>query len=202
MNKAILLVGASGSGKTPLGSLLEREGLQGRRCMHFDFGEWLRRVASGPPGLLTPRQTETVSASVNGGTLLTDGNFPIAEKLLRHFLAERAAEEHDLVVLNGLPRHVGQAKDIERIVTVVGVVRLSCTADIAWERIRLNLGGDRASRTDDTIEQVRRRLTRFEEHSLPLLEFYRARNVPVHTIETDLCTTAQTVLAGLAELAW
>jgi hypothetical protein len=38
-NKAILPLGPTGSGKTPLGDYLEERGLFGRRCVHFDFGE-------------------------------------------------------------------------------------------------------------------------------------------------------------------
>ena len=42
---ALLLIGPTGSGKTPLGELLERSGLWGRPCRHFDFGERMRRIA-------------------------------------------------------------------------------------------------------------------------------------------------------------
>jgi len=44
---AILLVGPTGAGKTPLGEWLQLHGLWGRRCHHFDFGTNLREVASG-----------------------------------------------------------------------------------------------------------------------------------------------------------
>ena len=40
---AILLLGPTGSGKTPLGELMERRGFGGRRCRHFDLGDRLRR---------------------------------------------------------------------------------------------------------------------------------------------------------------
>ncbi len=43
--KAILLLGPTGSGKTPLGQALEKKGLAGRRCVHFDFGANLREIA-------------------------------------------------------------------------------------------------------------------------------------------------------------
>ena len=52
MNKAILLLGPTGSGKSPLGDELEANGLNGRRCLHFDFGRRLRRAAEGRPATL------------------------------------------------------------------------------------------------------------------------------------------------------
>lgn len=41
---AVLLLGSTGSGKTPLGDLIERRGLRGVRCLHFDFGVNLRKI--------------------------------------------------------------------------------------------------------------------------------------------------------------
>ena len=54
MFEAWLIIGPTGSGKTPLGEALELAGWNGRRCLHFDLGEELRRIAAGrdvPPGL-------------------------------------------------------------------------------------------------------------------------------------------------------
>ena len=42
---AILLLGPTAAGKTPLGQLFADRGLWGRPCVHFDFGENLRRIA-------------------------------------------------------------------------------------------------------------------------------------------------------------
>jgi adenylate kinase family enzyme len=44
--EAILLLGPTGSGKTPLGQVLERRGLWGHRCSHFDFGDNLREIVA------------------------------------------------------------------------------------------------------------------------------------------------------------
>ena len=52
---AILLLGPTGSGKTPLGAALEEHGVCGRQCLHFDFGENLRACAEGR-GTLTDEE--------------------------------------------------------------------------------------------------------------------------------------------------
>jgi hypothetical protein len=48
---ALLLLGPTGAGKTPLGDWLEAHGLWGRPCHHFDFGANLRAVVAVVAGL-------------------------------------------------------------------------------------------------------------------------------------------------------
>ena len=42
---AVLILGSTGSGKTPLGEYIEQNGLNGIKCHHFDFGACLRRIS-------------------------------------------------------------------------------------------------------------------------------------------------------------
>ena len=180
--KAILLVGPTGIGKTPLGDLMEKKGLRGCRCFHFDFGANLRVLAavllgthtlgtctSGTHTLGThpfpekkndvspitvspildffsPQERAVILDSLAGGALLENENFPIAEKILNRFVAEKGVGLDDLLIMNGLPRHAGQARDLERSVEVRAVVCLAGTAAVIKERIRLDAGGDRAGR--------------------------------------------------------
>ena len=179
---ALLLLGPTGSGKTPLGDLLQRRGLGGRRCAHFDFGRRLRAVAAGDarPEGLTDGDVELVAGLLREGALLEDDHFHVAEAVLRAFVADLAPT--DLVVLNGLPRHAGQADGVGRIVDVTSVVHLACPAEVVLERIRTNAGGDRTDRADDDPESVRRKLEIFTRRSAPLLDHYRARGAAVREI--------------------
>ncbi len=197
--RAILLVGPTGSGKTPLGRLLQRRGLRGRRCRHFDFGQQLRDVAAAetPPKYLTPEDVQVIRAVLADGALLADEHFPIAERILRAFLDRCNLGPDELVVLNGLPRHVGQARDIERIVTVREVIYLRCTAEVARQRIASNIGGDRDGRGDDEMRSVRNRLETFARRILPLVDYYRQAGVPVRTIHVGPETTAEQMWAAL-----
>jgi adenylate kinase family enzyme len=43
-HNAVLIVGPTGSGKTPLGEFLQQTGLWEKRCFHFDFGKALRGI--------------------------------------------------------------------------------------------------------------------------------------------------------------
>ena len=204
--KAILLVGPTGAGKTPLGELLECRGLRGRRCFHFDFGANLRAIASSfeggaaaeAPGVIfSPREQSVILDSLAGGALLENENFPIAEKILDGFVREKGVGRDDLLIMNGLPRHAGQARDLERSTEVCAVVNLIGTAAVIKERIRLDTGGDRAGRSDDSLEAVERKLEIFEKRTLPLFEFYAARRVPILKITIGVKTKAEEVLADL-----
>ena len=196
---AILLVGPTGAGKTPLGDRLERSGLWGQRCLHFDFGANLRQAATGggAPEVLTDRDREIVRASLAAGTLLEDEHFAIVEKILQGFAEARGAGDDDLLVLNGMPRHVGQAKDMDRIVNLRAIVVLECSAEVVGERIRSNAGGDRADRTDDSPNAVAAKLRLFRERTLPLLDHYRAKGVRIESVSVGAGTTSDEIVVLL-----
>jgi len=188
---AILLLGPTASGKTPFGDLLERNGLWATRCVHFDFGRQLRHVAAapGPSHSLTPREADIVRSALRAGALLEDHQFPIATKLLQAFLADRAVGAHDILVLNGLPRHIGQATAMDNMVHIVAIVELSCSPDAVLARIRTNAGGDRIGRIDDDTEAVRHKLALYAERTTPLCHHYRHLGVPVRSLPVDARTT-------------
>ena len=113
------------------------------------------------------------------GALLENETFHVAERILRGFMDARRVSHEDLLVLNGLPRHLGQATDVDRIVRVERVIRLDCTAEVVFERLRLNSGGDRGSRADDAVALVEEKLADFAERTAPLVEHYRERGAAV-----------------------
>jgi adenylate kinase family enzyme len=195
--KAILLLGPTGSGKTPLGDHLEQHGLWGRTCVHVDFGRELRRAAAGDGSVLGADQVEYVRWLLQTGELLDDEHFCVGECILQEAVRSRNGRPDDYVVLNGLPRRVGQAEDLEPIVDVGAVVRLCCPAEIAIARIRTNAGGDRSQRPDDGLAAVRRRLARFDRLTTPLVDWYRQRGATICEVDVDVATTPAEIAAAL-----
>ena len=158
--------------------------------------------------------------------MLENRHFPLAQKILRAFLegktgtgsvAQRRclspfspddngdrhvepcglSEPVPIIVLNGLPRHVDQARDVAGILDVGEVVVLHCPAEVVLARIASNAGGDRAGRTDDSQAVVRAKLELFAQRTAPLVEHYRAAGAAVRTIEVARATTPEDMLAAL-----
>ena len=198
---AWLLVGPTGAGKTPLGRLLEERGAAGRRCFHFDFGAELRAVAASPgrvPGL-APQDLEVIRRSLATGALLEDHEFPIAVNILRAFLRGRGVGEHDVLVLNGLPRHIGQARMMEDVVQIELVVSLEAAPEVVRERIILDTGGDRVERADDELRAIRQKLVIFRMRTMPLIAYYEDREIVVIRLAVGPRMTAEDMLGALLE---
>jgi adenylate kinase len=198
---AILLLGPTGSGKTPLGEEIERRGIGGRPCAHFDFGEHLRRIAAGTwlPPTLTTDDIRIVTRAIEERALLTDAQFHIAEGVLDAFINENARAPGAVVILNGMPRHAGQARGVERLAHVSAVVELRCGPETVLTRIARNTGGDRTGREDDALEAVRRKLEIYAGQTLPLLDYYRAAGIPVHAVNVSADASAVDMLAQLEQ---
>jgi adenylate kinase family enzyme len=198
MNQAILLLGPTGAGKTPLGDYLQQRGLWGKRNVHFDFGTQLRAAADRrASAALSPTDLTLIRSVLQAGRLLEDSEFSVARAILRQFLLECRAGDETLVILNGMPRHVGQAEALSDVLRVIAVVELRCSARTVLERIQSNVGGDRSGRMDDDLESVQRRLAVYEERTRPLVAFYASRDIPDLTLPVGPMTQPDELAAML-----
>jgi len=149
-------------------------------------------VAGGEVGaaLLSPQDLQIVVQSLRSGVLLENEHFRIAETILHGFMREKTADAETVLVLNGLPRHVGQAKDMDRVVEVGTVVCLDCAPAVVAERIRRNSGGDRHGRVDDASAEIARKLTLYERRTQPLVEHYGRQGAEIVRVKVGATTTA------------
>ena len=198
---SLLIVGPTGSGKTPLGDELERRGFLGRQCVHFDFGANLRAIAAAPPRgrVFTAPEIEAVRTSLATGALFEDKDMPMIVKIVERFAEARDLTPGSLLVLNGLPRHRRQAEDLAGVIAVEQVIQLEASAAVIGERIRLDPGGDRATRVDDGLEAVERRLAAFRERTVPLVSYYRERGSLIVEIPVTPSMTAAEAYQALVE---
>jgi len=196
--EAILLVGPTGAGKTPLGQWLEQHGVFGGTCHHFDFGANLRAVvAAGTNRAYNREEIAFLRRVLSQGALLEQESFHLATRILKGFLLRRGVQSDHWLVLNGLPRHVGQAQGLESIVHVAVVVHFECDGATIRKRLKLDSGGDRVGRLDDHADLVGRKLAIYEERSRPLIEHYLERGARVIEMKVDVTTRPEDIAVVL-----
>jgi adenylate kinase len=100
-------------------------------------------------------------------------------------------------VLNGLPRHEGQAKAVGTVVDVKLVIHLHCLPEVVVARIESNSGGDRGSRTDDTLPEVRNKIEIFNKRTIPLLDHYRQKDVQIEVVDVGVGTVPADIVGKL-----
>ncbi len=192
---AILLLGPTGSGKTPFGNYLAKKGLTDTTFLHFDFGEELRSIikVKKTPHPLTQKDYDYISQGLTSGALLENETFYIAENILRHFINRYSITKENIIILNGLPRHVGQAKDVDSIISVKSVIHLACTPAVLKERIVCNTGNDRFGRTDDSHKAIENKIDIFNKRTVPLLDYYEQKYIKINTYKISVNTTPEEI---------
>ena len=200
---AMLLLGPTGVGKSPLGDAIARNGLFNRRCHHLDFGSELRGAVSRDDlsSHYSSKELDFIHGVLERGLLLENEHFPLAEKIFGLFLDRAGFATRDLLLLNGIPRHTGQSKDIARIARIHALIVLDCTADDAYRRIRNNVGGDRTERIDDDTKLIAKKLQIFRERTAPLVDYYSQRGCRIYRVNATAATTTEQAYQSLSSLA-
>lgn len=162
--KSFLIFGAPGCGKGTQGAILGRI----PRFSHCACGEVFRSLDTR-----TPLGQQFVAYSSRGELVPDD----LTVKLWKANIKSRE-DSHlfkpdiDFLVLDGIPRGVGQAKIMEDHIEVLQVFHLSCPNRQELYR-RLRKRALKENRLDDASDDViARRLKTYEEESKPLLEYY------------------------------
>jgi adenylate kinase len=165
--RTYLIFGAPGSGKGTQGKILGAI----PRFFHFACGDVFRALDT---------RTELGQAFLeysSRGQLVPDD---LTVKLWHARIvdvvrAHTFKPDIDSLVLDGIPRNIGQARIMEDLLEVKNVFHLTCPDRAALET-RLKKRALKENRFDDANEEViRRRLATYEAESRPVLEFYGPR---------------------------
>lgn len=162
--KAILMFGAPGTGKGTQSAALGQ--LPGFR--HIDMGEILRSL---DPRTEAGREAQSYMGK---GELLPD---ELVVSIWRQAVSEdeqndRIARDRDLLILDGIPRTVGQAKLLAEDVEPIVLVELMAT-DVQQLRERIHRRAASQQRLDDLYRAaLDKRFELYEREKPGLLDFY------------------------------
>jgi adenylate kinase len=200
---AILLLGPTGVGKSPLGDAVAEHGLFGRICHHLDFGSELRDAVSGGERsrAYSTEELEFIHGVLERGLLLENEHFPLAKKIIALFLDRAGFTQDHVLVLNGIPRHAGQAQDISAVAHIHALIVLDCSAETVLDRIQENIGGDRTERVDDNSDLIEKKLEIFRERTAPLIDHYAAKHCRIYRIAVSSTMTPADAYRALSALA-
>jgi adenylate kinase len=183
--KTVLFFGAPGAGKGTQGELIGN--VPG--FFHMSTGDMFRSL---------DRESElgkTFESYSSKGELVPD---ELTIQLWQQYMNERIADgSYDpktmLLILDGLPRTVDQAKVIAPLIDVLAVVHLNAKDQEAMvERLRERAIKQR--RVDDAKEEVvRNRLSVYENETRPVLDYYDESLI--HDI--DAINTMAVVMSGV-----
>jgi adenylate kinase len=171
----ILLLGPQGSGKGTQAKLIAAD----HGIPHVATGDMFRAAIAD--GSELGGKVEPILAA---GELVPD---ELTVALIRDRLARDDARGG--FVLDGFPRNLAQAEALDAMLAEIGrpldaILFLDLPEDAAVERMRKR--AQLEGRADDTPDVIARRLEVYREHTLPVVEHYRATGklVPLHAGRT------------------
>jgi len=162
--RTFLIVGAPGSGKGTQGKILGAI----PRFYHCACGDVFRALDTR-----TTLGQKFVEYSSRGELVPDDLTVQLWKaRIGDHVRAHVFKPDIDALVLDGIPRNVGQAQIMSEIIEVKKVFHLSCPDRSALIG-RLRKRALKDNRFDDASEDViRRRLETYDNESKPVIEFY------------------------------
>ena len=162
--QTILLFGAPGAGKGTQGKILAQ--IPG--FFHMSTGEMFRNID------ITSEVGKIFHQYMSRGELVPD-DIVIklwSQTIHAYTILRLYKPEQDLLILDGLPRNVAQAKLMHKHISVLKIVHLKC--DNKDDMIqRLAKRAMRENRPDDAkIDVIRRRWDVYERDTFPVLDYF------------------------------
>ncbi|HRK36557.1 MAG TPA: nucleoside monophosphate kinase [Candidatus Hydrogenedentes bacterium] len=186
--KTVLLFGAPGSGKGTQGKILGS--IPG--FYHFACGDVFRSL-----DLQSDVGRKFWEYSSRGELVPDEFTIDLWKNYIKGMeWVNRFHPETEILVLDGIPRSVKQAKLMDDLVDVVKVIYLVC-GDLSKMVERLKRRALKENRIDDASDAViRKRMEVYERETRPVLEYYPADKV----VQIDATMSQIEVLSRMIEL--
>ena len=168
MAKIICIYGQPAAGKTTQAELLAKK----FGFSIFGMGETLRaEIASGS------ELGQAIKPFVDNGTLISDD-------LMARIIARAGQQANQQgLIFDGFPRMLSQANMLDKVIQdnnweILALIHLNISSETALKRIRNRAQTSSEIRSDDNSDEaIKNRFAVFAKESVPLLDFYRERNL-------------------------
>ncbi len=162
--KSILLFGAPGAGKGTQGKILGK--IPG--FFHLACGDVFRSL-----DMTSDLGKQFLNFSSRGELVPDELTIQMwRQNMHAQTVLSLYKPKQDLLVLDGIPRNVGQARELENSLDVFKVIHLRCNDENAMMQ-RMRKRALKENRMDDADDKViRHRFEVYHEETLPVLEFY------------------------------
>lgn len=192
--KAFIFLGAPGCGKGTQGQILGAI----PRFYHFSMGDAFRSMDTR-----TPIGQEFISYS-RRGELVPD------ELTIRYFKKQidARADLHmfkpdiDILILDGIPRSIEQARILEEHIEVLQLFHLSCP-DREELITRIRKRALKEGRMDDASDDIiQRRIRAYEESTRDLVDHYADRRAAINAAQAPVKVTRDILSVIVAHPEW
>lgn len=192
--KAFIFLGAPGCGKGTQGQILGAI----PRFYHFSMGDAFRSMDTR-----TPIGQEFIAHS-RRGELVPD------ELTIRYFKkqVDARADLHmfkpdiDILILDGIPRSIEQARILEEHIEVLQLFHLSCP-NREELIIRIRKRALKEGRMDDASDEIiQRRIRAYEESTRELIDHYADRRAAINAAQAPVKVTRDILSVIVAHPEW
>lgn len=207
----IIFLGAPGSGKGTISSVLKEE----HGFKHISTGEAFREITKSDTEL-----GRRVKHTIEGGNLVDDQTtWEVCKTIL-----EKYDLQNDNVILDGYPRNVKQAETIDEYVSTNNIDTKVIFYDVSQEEILKRLGGrlmcskcgktyhkinkppkvegicdscgaELITREDDKPENIKVRLVTYDKVTKPVIDYYEGKVITINAEDGVTSATEQTIKA-------
>ncbi|KKT68160.1 MAG: Adenylate kinase [Candidatus Collierbacteria bacterium GW2011_GWC1_45_47] len=186
----LIILGPQGSGKGTQAKLLADK----YNLNHISTGELIRQeVASNSPF------GRVLQEKINTGELISDSElFSVLEKT--------PLNQKNGFILDGTPRNLFQAQELEKVFKRVGVkldkvVLLTLSHEESLNRMRKR--AEIEHRTDDNDEAMQKRLELYQNETVPVIDFYRQQGKVIEVNGTpDIDTVFRDIVSKLEDVKY